>query len=67
RSLVVMGKSLKIVLDDFDKKNRELIINWKEIETVSGGTTRAKIVEVYKKIYYFIQLIQLFVKKEPAK
>ena len=67
RSLVVMGKSLKIVLDDYDKKNRELITNWKEIETVSGNSARSKIIEVYKKIYYFIQLIQLFVKKEPSK
>lgn len=67
RNLVIMGKSLKIVLDDYDKPNRELLVNWKEVENISGGTIRAKIVDVYKKIYYFIQLIQLFVKKDQPK
>lgn len=66
RNLVIMGKSLKIVLEDYDKPSRELIVNWKEIESFSSGTIRAKIVDAYKKIYYFVQLIQLYVKKEPT-
>lgn len=66
QNLVIMGKSFKIVLEDYDKKNRELLSNWKEVEAASKGDFRAKVVEAYKKIYFFIQLLQMFVKKEPG-
>ena len=67
RNLIVMGKSFKIVLDDYDSKSREQLANWREIESMSGGRIRAKIVDAYKKIYFFIQLIQHYIKKEPPK
>ena len=66
QNLVIMGKSFKIVIEDYDKKNRELLTNWKEVEAASKGDIRAKIVDAYKKIYFFIQLVQMFVKKESS-
>ncbi len=62
QSLIVVGKNLKNVLDDFKRTPRELIINWKEIELASEAPIADRITEVYKKIYYFIQLMQYFAK-----
>jgi len=62
--LVVMGKNFKIVLEDQGKSVRELLLNWKEIEAVSDGKIKAKVIDAYKKIYYFIQLLQVLLKGE---
>lgn len=64
QSLIVMAKNFKIVLEDHAKPARELITNWKEIETASDGKIQGKIVGAYKQIYLFIQLLQGFAKKE---
>lgn len=63
QNLIVIGKGLKQVLEDYDKKPHELIINWKEIEQYSEKDVKEGITEIYKKIYYFIQLMQFYVKK----
>ncbi len=65
RNLIVMGRSLKTILEDSSKKKgMEMIINWKELESSTDMDLRAEISEVYKKIYYFVQLLQFFVKKK---
>lgn len=64
QNLITIGKSLKMVRDDYDKKPHELILNWKEVEQYSEQDMKALITEVYKKIYYFIQLLQFYVKKK---
>jgi hypothetical protein len=38
-------------------------MNWKEIEQYSEEDIKKKVTEVYKKLYYFIQLMQYYVKK----
>jgi hypothetical protein len=63
QNLIVIGKSLKQVLEDYEKKPHELIINWKEIEQYSEKDIKTGITEIYKKIYYFIQLLQFYTKK----
>jgi len=63
QNLIVIGKSLKQVLEDYDKKPHELIINWKEIEQYTDKDIKAGITDIYKKIYYFIQLLQYYIKK----
>lgn len=60
--LINFGKSLKMILEDYDRKDHEIIINWKELEALSEQPLKARISEVYKKFYYFIQLIQIFLK-----
>ena len=64
QNLIIMGRSLKSVLEDKDKKDHEMIINWKEIENTSDLVLKDEISRVYKKIYYFVQLMQFFVKKK---
>lgn len=63
QNLITIGKGLKQVLEDYDKKPHELIMNWKEIEQYSEKDVKENITEIYKKIYYFIQLMQFYVKK----
>ncbi|MBN2049157.1 MAG: hypothetical protein JW760_01830 [Spirochaetales bacterium] len=62
--LVSIGKSLKYALEDAAKQPPELIINWKELQSASDGQVRRQITEVYKQIYYFVQLMQYFAPKK---
>jgi len=64
QNLIIMGKSLKSVLEDKDKKDHEMIINWKEIENATELELKDEIARVYKKIYHFVQLMQFFAKKK---
>jgi hypothetical protein len=60
QSLIIVGRNLKTLLDDYAKTPHEVIINWKEIESASEAPIKERFGEVYKKIYYFVQLMQFF-------
>lgn len=62
--LVSIGKSLKNVLEDMQKKPPELIINWQELANASDSQVRKQITDTYKQIYYFVQLMQFFAPKK---
>jgi hypothetical protein len=64
QNLILMGRSLKSILEDREKKDHEMIINWKEIEAASDFEVKEEISNVYRKIYHFVQLMQYFVKKK---
>ena len=56
-SLIVVGKHFKLIMDDFDKKPFELIMNWKELALYSKLPISQRISAAYKKINYFVQLM----------
>ena len=56
-SLIVVGKHFKLLMDDFDKKPFELIMNWKELALYSKLPISQRISVAYKKINYFVQLM----------
>ena len=58
-NLIVVGKHFKMLLDDYDKKPFELIMNWKELASVSKNPINQRIATAYKKINYFVQLMLL--------
>jgi hypothetical protein len=60
QALIIVGKHLKNLLDDFQKSPHELIMNWKELGSASRMPIGQRIAEAYKKINYFIQLMQFF-------
>jgi hypothetical protein len=62
QALIGVGKNLKTLLDDFQKPQRELLMNWKELEMASEAPLAQRIADAYKKIYYFIQMMQLLSK-----
>jgi len=64
QNLIVIAKNLKLILDDYARTDHELLLNWKEIEAISEEPIKGRIVVIYKKIFFFVQLMQLFVKSQ---
>ncbi len=63
QNLIVMAKHLKTVIDDYDRDEHEVILNWKQLEPMSEAPIKQRMVDMYKQIYYFIQLMQIYAKK----
>jgi hypothetical protein len=57
--IITVGKYIKALSDDIPKKQGEIIINWKELDGYSRMPLAQRILESYKKINYFVQLITL--------
>jgi hypothetical protein len=66
QALILIGKNLKGLLEDYQRNPHELLINWKEIELASERPIAERITDVYKKIYYFVQLMQFFARAEQS-
>jgi len=64
QALIAVGKNLKNVLEDYQANPHELIINWKQIELSTERPIDQRVTEVYKKIYYFVQLMQFYAKAD---
>jgi hypothetical protein len=62
KSLITVGKYMKVLSDDIQKKQSELIINWKELDGFSRFPLAPRLLESYKKINYFVQLMTLTTK-----
>jgi len=59
--MVIYDRNLKTVLEDFMKApHSQLIVNWNDLDRFSEGTLKNKAVSIYKTIYSFVQLMQLF-------
>jgi hypothetical protein len=57
--IITVGKHMKALSDDIPKKQGELIINWKELDAYSRTPLAQRILDAYKKINYFVQLMTL--------
>jgi hypothetical protein len=66
QGLIVVGKHLKMLLEDYNKKPYELIINWKELTLASKMPLGQRLTDDYKKINYFVQLMILETKVEDS-
>jgi serine/threonine protein kinase len=60
QALIIIGKNFKNILEDYAKNPKELIVNWKELESISEEPLPQRVAAVYKKMYYFVQLMQFF-------
>ncbi|MDR0476255.1 MAG: DUF5312 family protein [Treponema sp.] len=58
-SLIVVGKHLKMLLDDCQRKSYEHIMNWKELGLLTKIPMHQRLGDDYKKINYFVQLMLL--------
>ena len=65
--LIVVGKHLKMAIDDYAKAKAELVLNWKQIESGTQNILREWMPTNYKLIYNFVQLMQFFVKENVPK
>jgi len=59
QALIVIGKHLKVLIEDVQKKHPELLINWREVNLVSKDPLAQRMVSSFKKINYFVQLMHL--------
>lgn len=61
-TLISFAKGLKNLVEDIERVDHQLIINWKELASSSEGQLKNRMADVYKRIYYFIQLLQMYAK-----
>jgi hypothetical protein len=62
--LIVIGKHLHSVIEDSQKNPHKLVINWKELEIAAGEPILPQLQLAYKKLYTFIQMMQLLTKND---
>jgi Family of unknown function (DUF5312) len=61
---IVIGKHLKMAMDDYVKPKHELVLNWKMLETSTDKVLKEWMTATYKQLYAFVQLMQFFVKEQ---
>jgi len=59
QDLIIIGKHLKNLIDDVQKKHPELLINWRELTLVSKDPLPQRMVADFKRLNYFVQLMHL--------
>jgi hypothetical protein len=57
---VSIARVLKLAHEDIGKPNPAFLVNWKELKPSSDKELRVVIAAVYKKIYNFVQLMQMY-------
>jgi hypothetical protein len=58
---VTIGKLLKGVVDDVSRGKPQLVLNWSELVARGQRNLRGELVGQYKKLYYFVQLLKLYI------
>jgi hypothetical protein len=61
---IVIGKHLKMLMDDCQKKPYDIIMNWKELALLSKIPIAQRLSDDYKKVNYFVQLMLMETKQE---
>jgi hypothetical protein len=59
KKLIILGKHIKSLIDDLARKHPELIINWRELNMASKEPINNRMVNNFKRINYFVQLMHL--------
>lgn len=63
QNLIIIAKNLKLLIEDMDRKEHEIIINWRQLEGAVEGDLKEQLSQMYRQIYYIVQILQMFVKK----
>ncbi len=58
KAMINFAKILKSVIEDHQKAKGEIVMNWKELDRFADHPIDQLGVEVYKKMYLFVQLMQ---------
>lgn len=59
QGFILLGKTIKSLIEDLkNSHNSQIIINWKELDTKTDHHLGHNMTEIYKQLYYLIQLIQ---------
>ena len=57
---VSIARVLKLAHEDIGKPNPAFLVNWKELRPSADRELRAVVATAYKKIYNFVQLMQMY-------
>ncbi len=60
QNIIIFDKNLKMLLEDFVKPHPTVMRNWKDLDRFAEGKLKQRCVDVYKKLYNFISLLQNF-------
>jgi len=63
-NLIAVGRHMKSMIDDMGRPHHEVLLNWKEVENHFEKPMKPTLTELYKKIYYMVQLLQYYVKAD---
>jgi hypothetical protein len=67
QGLITMAKDLKMLIEDYDEQAKgEVVLNWKELDSYSEEPLKDRMTTIYRTTYYFVQLLQMYVKKQPG-
>ena len=58
KNIIVFARNVKALIEDYQKKKAEIIINWKELDRFAEHPIPELSVEVYKKMYLISTLMQ---------
>lgn len=64
QQLITIGKNIKELLEDHEKQRPELVINWKELDHFAETPIIEQGKTIYKQIYLFVSLMQLYMQKK---
>jgi len=59
QAMIVIGKHLKNLIEDLQKKHPEQLVNWREVSMASKDPLPQRMVNDFKRINYFVQLMHL--------
>lgn len=62
QDLITIGKTIKQLLEDYNLPKHVIVQNWKELEKFIEEPMKDYCVNIYKKIYLFVQLMQSYLK-----
>ena len=60
QNMIVLGRTIKQLIEDYMKKKPTLVANWHELEKYIDKPMKDFSVNIYKKIYLFVQLMQQY-------
>jgi hypothetical protein len=64
QNLIIIGKNLKMLLEDIDRKEPQIIINWKQLDSEIEASLKERMTEMYRQLYYLVQLLQVYAAKK---
>ncbi len=63
QNLIIIGKNLKALIEDIDRREHQIITNWKELDGDIEDSLKERMAAMYRQLYHIVQLLQVYVGK----
>lgn len=64
QNLILIGRTIKQLIEDYGQPKPTIVMNWKELDKYVEAPIKEFMVNMYKKIYLFVQLMQQYLISE---